>query len=207
MSRSRRTSAANTLDFVKGNDCGNVFKTGLKKTLKSNSNKKTQLVENPVEVGDRFKIQRGDKWFPSTILDKRLLKYYRKQEKRGGDVLSPMKGTVLSPTTYKKGPQYHEYYVHYDYHDNRYDEWVDLDRIDSRIALPPNHDPNSNGIIKNKRIRLGKPPSPILFYCYQYHASDDNILIEPPFSALSRIQLPLPLLPSLYPLYPLSTHR
>ena len=79
--------------------------------------------ETPVLVGDRFKVELGEKgWFVATILERRPLR----------KVLKQMKGKnadTLEPTDY-------EYYVHYDHFDSRCDEWVDLDRIDSRISYP-----------------------------------------------------------------------
>lgn len=96
--------------------------------------------ETPVYAGDRFKVQQGDRgWFVATIKDRRPLR----------KVLKAMKGKKsseqLDPTDY-------EYYVHYDHFDSRCDEWVDLDRIDSRIAYSPmSQDDDSEETGRKKR--------------------------------------------------------
>ncbi len=83
--------------------------------------------ETPVYLGDRFKVHQKRGWFVATIKEKRPLKKALKS-------LKGKKADNLSPLDY-------EYYVHYDFFDSRCDEWVDLDRIDTRVAYPPNDSP------------------------------------------------------------------
>lgn len=95
-------------------------------------------------VGDRFKVQQGERgWFVATVKDRRPLR----------KVLKAMKGRKASENL---DPTDYEYYVHYDHFDSRCDEWVDLDRIDSRIHFPPlsqntQEDDGENGDKKKKK--------------------------------------------------------
>jgi len=83
--------------------------------------KKEEPPEYPVEVGDRFKVQREEKWFLADVVDKRLLRASRKA----------LEAEEVEPS--QIGPVDYEYYVHFDDTDTRLDEWVDIDRIDSRF--------------------------------------------------------------------------
>ncbi len=82
--------------------------------------------EFPIEPGDVFNVQMNIEqniWKPTAIVHKRLLKKYFKELNLG-----------LIHSNHI-GPQHHEYFVHYLNYDSRLDEWVDINRIDSRFNL------------------------------------------------------------------------
>ncbi len=98
-----------------------------------------QRSDSPVEPGCRFKVERdGDMgWFLATIMERRPLKKVRKSKGANVD-LGELNGTDF------------EYYVNYDGMDSRCDEWVVLDRIDTRIPYPKL---SSNPVEKSKKRR------------------------------------------------------
>ncbi len=126
----------------------------VKKQLIKNVKKNAQKpFEPPVEIGDVFKVQMNESigWIHAEILDKRLLKKFRKELEAG-----TLKQTSI-------GPEHHEYFVHYLNHDIRLDEWVDIDRVDSRfnlkdkvrdISVHANCNTNDTTGYKSRRISL-----------------------------------------------------
>eukprot|EP00605_Chrysophyceae_sp_TOSAG23-4_P001126 GSChrysophyteH1.ASY1.ANO1.1232.1 assembled CDS len=113
----------------------------VKKQLIKNVKKNAQKpFEPPVEIGDVFKVQMNESigWIHAEILDKRLLKKFRKELEAG-----TLKQTSI-------GPEHHEYFVHYLNHDIRLDEWVDIDRVD----IHANSNTNDTTGYKSRRISL-----------------------------------------------------
>jgi len=86
-------------------------KTG-KKRVPAKKIKEEAPPEYPVEIGNRFKVQREGKWFLADIVDKRLLRLSRKALEA-----EEVEASQIGPVDY-------EYYVHFDDTDNRLDEWV-----------------------------------------------------------------------------------
>jgi hypothetical protein len=92
--------------------------------IKRDTKRNKETEQEKVEIGDIFKVSIKDSiWVPAQIVDKRLLRKYQKEL-----IANEIKPSAI-------GPDHHEYFVHYLNYDRRMDEWVGIERVDTRFEL------------------------------------------------------------------------